>query len=75
MQFFGERERPARGFRPLAENLPSEGSRRDAGCGDRDGRAPQSQAHERLEKIRVFRIWGAHAPSRAGFSAFAEPTH
>jgi len=51
-RLLGERGRLARRFRPLAENISWESSRRDAGCGDRDGRAPHSQAHGHREKIR-----------------------
>jgi len=51
-----ERGRLARRFRPLAESSPSESSRRDADCGDRDGRAPQSQSNRRGWNIHEYFI-------------------
>jgi hypothetical protein len=55
MGIFWERGRLARRFWPLAENIPSESSRRDADCGDRDGRAPPStSARSRRENSRCF---------------------
>ena len=58
----GERGRPARLFRPLAEKFAAAGSsRRDADCGDRDGRAPNPlRTSEReakgAQKVRCARI-------------------
>ena len=57
----GERGRPARLFRPLAEKFPAAGSsRRDADCGDRDGRAPKTAQRNELEAEAAQKMRCAH---------------